>query len=411
MNTLSNTFGISFFLKKRKDLKAQPAIYLRITVNQKRTEFSIKRTIDELNWNSVRGMAKGSKNEFTQLNSYLEKLRSRVVECYQELTLQKKVVTAELVKNTFLGTDLKEYTLIDLIEFHNQDMLSVLAPGTMKNYYTTAKYLRMLLAKEYRTNDKYLSELTYKFILDFERLLRNHQPLDHQKRLHTNGIMKHVERFRKMINLAVTMEWIEKDPFLKHKKKKDKVQREYLSKEELQRIEQKSFKIERLEQVKDLFLFSCYTGLSYIDVMNLKPSQIVKGNDGEYWLMTSRQKTSNMVKIPLLPMPVQLIEKYANDPKVVARKALLPNISNQKLNSYLKEIADVCDITKLLTYHIARHTFATTVTLTNGVPMESVSRMLGHTSLRTTQIYAKVIESKLGEDMAKLRSKLEKLTG
>jgi len=187
-----------------------------------------------------------------------------------------------------------------------------------------------------------------------------------------------------------------------------KVQRQFLTAEELRLIEEKDFPIERIQMVKDLFIFSCYTGLAYVDVSNLKPTSVITGPDGDQWISTSRKKTHIPVKVPLLPKALAIIEKYRNHPKALADGTLLPVFSNQKLNSYLQEIADRCGITKPLTFHIAPHTFATTVTLSNGVPIESVSKMLGHTKLTTTQIYAKVIESKLSEDMARLREKLER---
>ena len=168
----------------------------------------------------------------------------------------------------------------------------------------------------------------------------------------------------------------------------------------------KELKIVRLQWVKDLFIFSCYTGLAYIDVMQLTPSNIAIGIDGKQWLATNRQKTSNPVRVPLLPKALEVIDKYKGHPKALHDGTLFPTISNQKLNGYLKEIADLCGVEKDLTFHIARHTFATTVTLTNGVPIESVSKMLGHTKISTTQVYAKVIEKKLGEDMDMLRDKL-----
>jgi site-specific recombinase XerD len=222
-----------------------------------------------------------------------------------------------------------------------------------------------------------------------------------------NTVMKHIERFRKMINVAIRMEWLERDPFAAYQQKFERVEREYLSKEELAKIEFRDLKIVRLQWVRDLFVFSCYTGLAYIDVMRLTPGNITKGMDGELWLITNRQKTSNPVRVPLLPKALEIIDQYKGHPRALAEGTLFPNISNQKLNSYLKEIADLCDINKNLTFHLARHTFATTVTLTNGVPIESVSKMLGHSTITTTQIYAKVIEKKLSDDMKDLKQKLQ----
>jgi site-specific recombinase XerD len=209
-----------------------------------------------------------------------------------------------------------------------------------------------------------------------------------------------------MINMAVRMEWIEKDPFSLFKAKFIKKEREFLSADELKTIEQRRFGIERLQQVKDIFVFSCYTGLAYIDVMRLTPNNIRKGIDGMNWIYTQREKTSTPVRVPILKKAQEIIDCYRNHPRSKVKGTLFPNFSNQKLNSYLKEIADLCGIKKNLTFHIARHTFATTVTLSNGVPIESVSKMLGHTDLRTTQIYAKVVEKKISDDMTLLQKKL-----
>jgi len=294
-----------------------------------------------------------------------------------------------------------------LMHYHNTDQAQVLESGTMKNYYTTQKYVKEFLKERFKTSDKYLSELTYKFITDFEYYLRSRKPEKGQKALQTNGVMKHLERFCKMVNLAVRLEWIERNPFHAYQLKFEKVERDYLTKEELARIEEKQFHIIRLQVVKDLFVFSCYTGLAYIDVFNLTPANLIEKSGNKIWIMTNRQKTNEPVRVPLLPKALAIVEKYKGHPQALAEGKVLPSLSNQKLNSYLKEIADICDITKPLTFHIARHTFATTVTLTNGVPIETVSKLLGHTKLSTTQIYAKVIESKISDDMALLSTKLQ----
>nr|WP_281169866.1 site-specific integrase [Olivibacter sitiensis] len=236
--------------------------------------------------------------------------------------------------------------------------------------------------------------------------LRKYKPKDHHKPLNNNGIMKHIERFRKMVNMAVMMDWLAKDPFAKYKLHFDKVERGHLTQQELDILADKTFSIERLQSVLDMFLFSCFTGLAYIDMANLTRGNIVKGIDGGDWLVTNRQKTETVVKVPLLPQASALITKYHDHPKASNGDKLFPVISNQRMNGYLKEIADICEINKTLTFHIARHTFATTVTLSNGVPIESVSKMLGHTSIRTTQIYAKVVEHKLSEDMQNLRERM-----
>ncbi len=406
MKNTTNTFGVIFYLKKYKTNYGLAPIYARITVDGKRADISVKRSIEQENWNGFKGMAKGSREEIRSLNAFLEQVRSGIVSCYQEMMLQKKFVTAEAIKNKFIGNDEKKHTLCKLIEYHNTNVSDSLTWGTMKNYSATQKYIQRFLKSKFGKTDMYLSELTYKFIVDFDYFLRNYKPVDHHKPLANNGVMKHIERLRKMINMAVRMEWLERDPFAAYKQKFEKVEREFLTKEELLAIEIRELKIVRLQWIRDLFIFSCYTGLAYIDVMQLTPANVTIGIDNEYWIYTNRQKTSNPVRIPLLPKALEIIDKYKGHPKALAAERLFPVISNQQMNSYLKEIADLCGIKKNLTFHIARHTFATTVTLTNGVPIESVSKMLGHSAITTTQIYAKVIERKLSEDMKDLKGRL-----
>ena len=403
----SNTFGIQFVIRLPKQQKSdQATVFARISVNGRRCEISLKKKVNPQNWDDAKGKARGTKDEIRKLNEHIERVRTLIADGYHQLVQQKKVITVDAVKSLFVGAEDNEITLIKLGEYHNTEMKDKLADGTMKNYYTTQKYIAKFLKDKYHRNDISLAELNYKFILDFETFLSKHQPKDHQKPLHNNGIMKHIERLCKMVNMAITMDWLEKDPFSKYKQHFDKVERFYLTKEELSSIEKKKFTIERLQVVKDLFLFSCYTGLAYIDTMNLTAGNIVKGIGGNDWLITSRQKTDTDVRIPLLPQAEELIKKYHNHPKAVNYGTLFPVISNQKMNAYLKEIADLCNINKAITFHIARHTFATTVTLSNGVPIESVSKMLGHTTIRSTQVYAKVVEQELSEDMQNLKRRM-----
>ncbi len=403
-----NTFGIQFVLRLPKNkIDEMATVYARITVNSRRTEISLKSKVSINNWDEVKGRAKGKRPEIVKLNSHMEQVRSLIFDCYQELMQQNKVVSVDAVKAKYLGEDVEEaMTLIKIVEYHKQVAVSKLAPGTMKNYYTTESYLKKFLKHKYRKGDIALEELNYRFILDFENFLINYESVDHHKSLGNNGVMKHMERLRKMMNMAVMMDWLEKDPFSKYKLHFDKVERGHLTKDELKVLSKKRFKIERLQSVLDMFLFSCHTGLAYIDIFNLTQENIAKGIDGKDWLMTNRQKTDTAVRVPLLPEAIQLIKKYKDHPVALAKGTIFPVISNQRMNGYLKEIAEICGINKNFTFHLARHTFATTVTLSNGVPIESVSKMLGHTSIRTTQIYAKVLEHKLSEDMNNLRLRM-----
>ena len=259
---------------------------------------------------------------------------------------------------------------------------------------------------EYSSSDRYLRDLDYAFVLGFESFLRSYRPEHYQGKIGNNAVMKHIQRLRKMVTLAYHIEWIERDPFVKFKPKLEKTEREFLTDLELESIEGYRPAIERMKVVKDLFVFSCYTGISYADIMKLTNDNIVLGIDSAKWIMDNRNKTGTPFKIPLLPKAEKLILKYSGHPRTQYSGKLMPSLSNQRLNSYLKELADVCGIKKNLTFHMARHTFATTVTLSNGVPIETVSKLLGHTKLATTQIYARVVEKKVSEDMRKLKLRL-----
>ena len=245
--------------------------------------------------------------------------------------------------------------------------------------------------------------MSYSFITRFELFLRKYKPLDHQRPLGNNTIMKHIQRVRKVVNLAVKLEWIDKDPFAKYKCKFTPSTRKYLSDEELASFEALSDLGDRLQYVKDLFVFSCYSGLVYIDTMNLTSKNIVIGIDSSKWIYTDRQKSSKSVRIPLLPKAEALITKYRKDPRSIYAGTLFPRISNQRLNSYLKELADLAGIKSKLTFHVARHTFATTIALMNGLPIETLSKILGHSKISTTQIYAKVLNQKVSMDMGNLK--------
>ncbi len=290
----------------------------------------------------------------------------------------------------------------NLIDYHNDKMVHKLHKDTMRHYKTSQKYILLLIKKRYRNSDLYLKDIGYDFIIEFENMLRSYN----QGSIANNTVMKHIQRLRKMITMAHHMEWIDRDPFAKFKGKHEKVERGFLTKAELTSIEELPYSIERIQTAKDLFIFSCYTGIAYGDVILLTNDNVVHGLDGYKWIVTKRQKNGNSVKIPLLPKALSLIETYKTHPKVIRNGTLFPKISNQKLNSYLKEVAELCAINKKITFHMARHTFATTITLSNGVPIETVSKILGHTKITTTQIYAKVIERKVSDDMFILREKL-----
>ncbi len=399
----STTFSILFWLKQSRAKNGEAPLYARITVNGQRAEISLKRKIKITNWNTSKNCVKGTNQEARVINEHLNQVCKGIIQAKNELTLENKFISSQAIKSRYLKEDEQNHTLNDIIKYHNDNMVNKLKWGTQKNYFTTQKYISKFLKKQFNTSDIYLKQLDYNFILKLEKFLREYQPLDHQKKMGNNSVMKHIERFRKMITLSFKLEWIERDPFMNFKAKFEKVERGFLTEIELATIEEKQFSIPRLQLVKDLFIFSCYTGLSYIDVINLIEDNINFGIDGELWIIKKREKTNKLLRIPILPKAKILIDKYKVHPKSEINRTIFPKISNQKLNSYLKEIADLCDITKNLTFHLARHTFATTVTLTNGVPIETVSQLLGHSRISTTQIYAKVIDRKVSSDIIKLK--------
>ncbi|MEZ4797827.1 MAG: site-specific integrase [Flavobacteriaceae bacterium] len=401
-----STFSLLFWVNTSRLKNNQVPVYARITVNGKRVNISLKRKVILSEWDSAKSKLKGNKQEAKLFNRFLEQVRSQIYLAYEQLLSENKLITAQAIKARYLGEDEQHRSLLELFEYHNTTMSKNLHKDTMRHYKTTQSYLKSFLSKKNKTDNIYLSSLDYSFIIDFEYYLKAHQPTDHQRKISNNTAMKHLQRLRKMVTMAYHLEWIDRDPFFRFKSSFEKREREFLSEKELLCLEKFSNPIERLNIVKDLFVFSCYTGISYIDLNNLTRDNIVKGIDGSEWLITKRQKTKTSVKIPLLDKAAELIFKYQKHPRVIANNGILPRLSNQRINAYLKEIADICKIKKNLTFHIARHTFATTVTLSNGVPIETVSKLLGHTKIATTQIYARVIERKVSEDINILKDKL-----
>lgn len=402
-----NTFGVQFLIRQDKLKEGKAPVYVRITVNGEIIHFALKQWIDPKYWDSRRGTGKGNRDEVVNLTNNLEQVRLALGNHYHQMQVKGQYITATAIKDAYLGNAAEEpNTLSRLSSYHNEQAKVTLEWSTLKHYYVTQRYLTKFIEAKRKKKDVFLHEINYKFVLDFETFLRAHKPADHQKPLNNNGVMKHLIRLRKMTNLAIRLEWLHSDPFKNYKMRHEKVEKDFLTERELQLIENKKFEIERLTIVKDIFVFCCYTGLAYVDVMNLAEGNIVKGINGEDWIKICRQKSHIPATIPLLPVAKRIILKYLNHRRAIRKDSLFPVFSNQKVNSYLKEIADLCGIKKNLSSHVARHTFATTVTLSNGVPIETVSKMLGHTKIATTQIYARVLEKKIGEDMEILKSKL-----
>ena len=404
----TNTFSILFWADQKNATNGEALVYARITVNQKRANISLKRRVPVKLWDPKKNRSKGTSAEARQLNQYIDQTYTKLFQIYQDLKFQEKLITAKLIKAHYTGENEQSKSLQNLIAYHSKKIENTLAKGTIRNFGVTENYLNKFLNKVKKTTDIYLKELDYKFLCDFENYLTNYWPVGHPKALSQNTIMKHIQRLRKMVTLAYHMEWIPRDPFVRWKPVYEKKQREFLSENELLNMETFEFSIERLERVRDLFVFSCYTGISYVDIMNLTEENLVLGMDGGNWIYTKRQKTKSAVKVPFLGKAEEIISKYEGHTMTEIIGTLLPVITNEKLNVYLKEVAHFVGIKKNLTFHMARHTFATTITLSNGVPIETVSKLLGHSKIATTQIYARVLEHKVSNDMDILKNKLLK---
>lgn len=403
----TNSFGVRFILRYPQNKLSDALIYARIFIGTKRSEISLGTTINPAHWDAANQKVKGSKELVNRINPLLDETRLKLLDCFRQLKEQHAVLTPDAVKRLYTGDDDGQSTLMALVRYHDVSTKALLSKGTLKNYGATEKYLRRFLQHRYQATDIRLSHLNYQFITQFELFLRTTAPLEPHNPLGNNGVMKHMERLRKIVTMGFKLDWIPKDPFILYKLKLQKTEKEFLIDEEIEALKSTVLPNEKLNRARDMFLFSCYTGLAYIDMATLGSDNIVMGIDKEYWLRTSRQKTGVKVSVPLLPQALAILDKYKHDPVITRNGGVLPFISNQKVNDYLKEIALHCKITKHLTFHLARHTFATTITLNNGIPLETVSKMLGHTKLSTTQIYVHVLEKKISDDMKGLRNKFK----
>ncbi len=398
------SFSILFWICKNRIRNGKAPIYARVTINSKRIEISTQREASVFEWDARAQMVTGKNHEAKEINNHLATVKAKLLSSHSKLEARGSDITVEPFKNEYYGKVERPRMLLQIVQQHNDDIKKLIGKdysrATWIKYETTRKHLSEFLKWKYNLSDINIKELGFEFITDFEFYLKAEKSID----VNTNA--KYIKNLKKIIHECVAKDWLPKDPFMAYKVKAKKTEREFLTEMELQALHENEFAIERLEHIRDIFLFSCYTGLAYIDVFNLTENNISLGIDGEKWIFTHRQKTETASRIPLLPPALAILDKYRDHPAAANSKKLLPVPSNQKTNAYLKEIAACCGIKKELTFHVARHTFATTVTLTNGVSIESVSKMLGHKKLQTTQHYAKILDKKVSNDMLELKEKL-----
>ncbi|APU67276.1 Tyrosine type site-specific recombinase [Christiangramia flava JLT2011] len=403
---MSTSYQLSFYLRKSRSNKSSESdIYVRISVDNKRSAMTINRKVDPRKWHSKSEKMLGKSPEAIELNNYINVIKNRIKNIHQELIEKKKSISSKSILDEFKGVNKKKPKMtLEVFNEHNEQMDRLsgksISKSTAKRYWTCYNHVEQFINEELKAPDYPMNDINHQFITKFEYFLKTKRECNH------NSALKYVNNFKKIIRIALANQWMDRDPFYNYKVQFETVEREFLNEEEVQKLINKDLHLDRLKLVRDMFVFSCYTGLAYSDVKKLSRADITKGIDGGKWIRIKRTKTKSLSSIPLLPVAEEILNRYKDHPEVKDGKYVLPVLSNQKSNAFLKEIAALCGIKKPLTTHLARHTFATTITLTNGVPIESVSKMLGHQDLRTTQHYAKIVDRKISDDMKMLKLKL-----
>lgn len=405
-----DSFRVLFFLKKTRLLKnGEASVCMRITVNGTRVENNIRKSIDPALWSQAKETARGKSRRACDLNTYIEEARIKLYQIFCELEQQNRPITAHLLQELFFGQEKPEEvrTLLGTMQEHNDQCRALVGTDyaliTVRRYESCRRYLAELIRQRYGKEDLPLAEVNGELVRAFAFYLKT------EKGCQQNTVIRYMKCLKKITNLARANDWMAKDPFLGIRFHEKEVVREFLTMDELQTIYRKEFPLERLTLVRDVFIFAAFTGLAFIDVQQLAPEHIVRDNNGNLWIRKPRQKTKNMCNIPLLDIPQEILRKYADHPTCRKRGVLLPVPCNQKMNSYLKEIADICMIRKNLTTHCARHSYATSVCLANGVSLENVAKMLGHSNIKMTQHYARVLDSSILRDMMQVERAISKL--
>jgi site-specific recombinase XerD len=393
-----------FYIKRTKLLKnGEAPIYLKIRVDKQSTELAIFKSVNPRLWSAEKSGAMGTSDEAKDVNKYIDYVRRQISEHLAKMREEGLDITPIGLKNSLLGKKSDEKRIAEIFAMHNESVRLLVGKdytqATLQRYETSLLHLRTYIQSKYNVDDIPLADLDPDFVQGFELYLKSARNCNH------NTTMKYLKNFKKIVRTCFGNGWIKSDPFTNIKLRLKKVDKGFLTEDELDLIQNKQFSCERLQQVADVFLFGCYTGFAYSDLKRLTTANLVTSGDGRLWIHARRLKTNMESHVPVLPAAMDILNRYRNHPFCEMQNVLLPVLSNQKLNAYLKEIADVCGINKNITTHMARHTFATTITLNNDIPIESVSKMLGHSSISMTQNYAKLLDKKVGKDMSKLYNK------
>ena len=392
-----SSFAILFFIRDsrvRKD--GTTSIEVVLTVNGERCAFSTGKKVKSCNWDKNKQQVKGKDEEAQSLNNYLKAIKAKLYQKEAELLDRGFIITADLLRDAYFDKveSIKERSLFEVFEEHNQEQEKLIGNGVSKATHWVSVYtirlLREFVQQKYKREDLYLRELNLNFIQSFHSFLR----ID--KGMAQNSSTKHLKLLKKIINLSVANSYMAFNPFSTYKVEREPVEIDFLDEEELRKIINFDTPLPRLERAKDMFLFGCFTGLSYIDIKTLTPEHFEKDSAGRIWIKKRRVKTGVLSRIPLLPIAKLILDKYKGGEK------LLPIQDPADINKYLKDIAILCGINKRICFHTSRHTFASTVTLANNISLEVVSKMLGHTNTRMTAHYAKLIDKCIGEQMDKL---------
>lgn len=402
---LESCYGLNFYLKSPKNKAVQVRyIYLRVTVDGVPKETSTKKKWDVKRWNQEACRAVGTKEDARTLNYFLDSLIANINLFTRELSGQGEVLDSGKIIDFVNGNNVSKAKVLEEFEEHNKEMLALVpaeyAEGTYQRYVTARSHVQDFILFKYKRGDLDFRELNYEFISDYGFYLKT------VRKCSNNTALKYISNFKKIVLRAIAKEIIHKDPFKLFKGKKTKIKKYPLTKAELTMLENRVFESERLATVRDIFVFQCYTGLAYIDVYQLKKDSIKQGIDGKLWIISNRQKTKSNTDIPLLPKALEIMERYKTHPMCIERGSVLPVRSNQKMNEYLKEIADLSNIQSKLNTHKARRTFASTITLNNGVPIHVVKELLGHHSVKQTEEYAITEQESISREMTELKEKL-----
>ena len=399
MNRIS--FSVRFFVKPKKKYHY---LYVRIIVNRKFTEISLRRKVDISKWDDKAQRFKGNSEISQLLNFYIDTNRYKLISIHNNLVKEEEHYDSKKIRDVFFGKHIVKFYLLREFYNHNEKIkrLSLdsnkYAPATYLRYNTVLNHIKDFLIIK-GVNDIAFVDIDYKWLNDLDEFLRL------EKKLSNNTTLKYLKLFKKIYNIALRNGWAIKDPFANFKMKFDQVKREFLSLDEIKQLIDKNLHIERLEHVRDVFIFCCLTGLRFSDVSKLNQDDIHTNIDGSKSIIKKTQKSKTIIRVPLLPTAENIINKYKDSIYCRVKGVCLPVITNQRTNAYLKEIAELCGIKKNLTFHMSRHTFAT-LSLEYGLSTETVKAILGHSDLKTTQIYTNVTDTKIMNEMNELKSKI-----